>query len=158
LYDDIGFGLTTWSPLASGLLTGKYNDGIPTGSRAALKGYEWLAESIVDPAKIAKVRQLIPIARDLDCTLAQLALAWCIKNPRVSTVITGATRPEQVIENMKAQDVAPRLTAEVLSRIDAVVGSGVRSASVHEQSARKLNRRATLSLPLSRMRGRRGGD
>ena len=123
LYDDIGFGLTTWSPLASGLLTGKYNDGIPTGSRAALKGYEWLAESIVDPAKIAKVRQLIPIARDLDCTLAQLALAWCIKNPHVSTVITGATRPEQVTENMKAQDVAPRLTAEVLSRIDAAVGA-----------------------------------
>ena len=109
---------------ASGLLTGKYNDGVPAGSRAALKGYEWLAERIVDPAKIAKVRQLVPIARDLDCTLAQLALAWCIKNPRVSTVITGATRPEQVIENMKAQDVAPRLTAEVLSRIDAVVGAG----------------------------------
>ena len=105
------------------MLTGKYNDGIPTGSRAALKGYEWLAESIVDPAKIAKVRQLIPIARDLDCTLAQLALAWCIKNPHVSTVITGATRPEQVTENMKAQDVAPRLTAEVLSRIDAAVGA-----------------------------------
>ena len=125
LYDDIGLGVTTWSPLASGLLTGKYNDGVPAGSRAALKGYEWLAERIVDPAKIAKVRQLVPIARDLDCTLAQLALAWCIKNPRVSTVITGATRPEQVIENMKAQDVAPRLTAEVLSRIDAVVGSGV---------------------------------
>jgi len=125
LYDDIGLGVTTWSPLASGLLTGKYNDGVPAGSRAALKGYEWLAERIVDPAKIAKVRQLVPIARDLDCTLAQLALAWCIKNPRVSTVITGATRPEEVIENMKAQDVAPRLTAEVLSRIDAVVGSGV---------------------------------
>src|SRR5256886_13567927 len=123
LYDDLGLGLTTWSPLASGLLTGKYNDGVPPGSRATIKGYEWLAESIVDPAKIAKVRQLIPIARDLDCTLAQLALAWCIKNPHVSTVITGATRPEQVTENMKAQDVAPRLTAEVLSRIEAVVSA-----------------------------------
>src|SRR3989475_3729591 len=123
LYDDIGLGLTTWSPLASGLLTGKYNDGVPAGSRAALKGYEWLAESIVDPAKIAKARHMIRIAGDLDCTLAQLALAWCIQNPHVSTVITGATRPEQVTENMKAQDVAPRLTAEVLSRIEAVVSA-----------------------------------
>jgi voltage-dependent potassium channel beta subunit len=122
LYQDIGLGLTTWSPLASGLLTGKYNDGVPKGSRAALKGFEWLAESIVDPAKIAKVRQLAPIAKSLGCTLAQLALAWCVKNPRVSTVITGASRPEQVTENMKAQDVVSKLTAEVLSRIDAAVG------------------------------------
>jgi voltage-dependent potassium channel beta subunit len=123
LYQDIGLGLTTWSPLASGLLTGKYNDGVPAGSRAALKGYEWLAETIVDPAKIAKVRQLTPIAKELGCTLAQLALAWCVKNPHVSTVITGASRPEQVTENMKAQDVVPRLTAEVLSRIEAIVGA-----------------------------------
>ena len=120
LYDDLGLGLTTWSPLASGLLTGKYNSGVPAGSRAALKGYEWLAESIVDPAKIAKVRQLLPIARDLDCTPAQLSLAWCVKNPRVSTVITGASRPEQVVENMKALDVVPKLTPEVTARIEAI--------------------------------------
>src|SRR5207248_9598575 len=99
LYDDIGLGVTTWSPLASGLLTGKYNDGVPAGSRAALKGYEWLAERIVDPAKIAKVRLLAPIAREIGCTMAQLSLAWCLKNPNVSSVITGASRPEQVTEN-----------------------------------------------------------
>jgi voltage-dependent potassium channel beta subunit len=121
LYDDIGLGLTTWSPLASGLLTGKYNDGVPPGSRATLKGFEWLAERIVDPAKIAKVRQLVPIASDLGCTLAQLALAWCIKNPRVNTVITGASRPQQVAENMKAQRIVRELTPDVLERIDAVV-------------------------------------
>ena len=122
LYQDIGLGTTIWSPLASGLLTGKYNDGVPPGSRAALKGFEWLAEQIVDPAKIAKVRQLAPIAKELGCTLAQLALAWCVKNPHVSTVITGASRPQQVVENMKALDVVPKLTADVLARIDAVVG------------------------------------
>ena len=121
LYDDIGLGLTIWSPLASGLLTGKYNDGVPPGSRATLKGFEWLAERIVDPAKIAKVRKLVPIAKDLDCTLAQLALAWCLNNPRVSTVITGASRPQQVAENMKAQRLARELTADVMGRIDAVV-------------------------------------
>src|SRR5271170_7123630 len=122
LYQRIGLGTTIWSPLASGLLSGKYNDGVPPGSRAALKGFEWLAEQIVDPAKIAKVRQLAPIAKELGCTLAQLALAWCVKNPHVSTVITGASRPQQVVENMKALDVVPKLTADVLARIDAVVG------------------------------------
>jgi aryl-alcohol dehydrogenase-like predicted oxidoreductase len=123
LYQDIGLGTTIWSPLASGLLTGKYNDGVPAGSRAALKGFEWLAEQIVDPAKIAKVRQLVPIAKELGCTLAQLALAWCVKNPHVSSVITGASRPQQVVENMKAQDVVPKLTADVLAHIDTVVGA-----------------------------------
>ena len=122
LYRDIGLGTTVWSPLASGLLTGKYNGGIPAGTRATLKGYEWLAERLVDPAKIAKVRQLAPIAADLGCTLAQLALAWCLKNPNVSTVITGASRASQIVENMKALDVAPRLTQDVLARIDAIVG------------------------------------
>jgi aryl-alcohol dehydrogenase-like predicted oxidoreductase len=122
LYQDIGLGTTIWSPLASGLLTGKYNDGVPAGSRAALKGFEWLAEQIVDPAKIAKVRQLAPIAKELGCTLAQLALAWCAKNPHVSSVITGASRPQQVVENMKAQDVVPKLTTDVLAHIDTVVG------------------------------------
>ena len=120
LYDDLGLGLTTWSPLASGLLTGKYNSGVPAGSRATLKGYEWLAERIVDPAKIAKVRQLLPIARELDCTPAQLSLAWCAKNPHVSTVITGASRPEQVVENMKALDVAPKLSPEIMARIGTI--------------------------------------
>jgi len=122
LYRDIGIGTTTWSPLASGLLTGKYNDGVPAGTRATLKGYEWLAERIVDPVRIAKVRQLMPIAAELSCTLAQLALAWCVRHPNVSTVITGASRASQVVENMKALDVVPRLTPDVLANIDRIVG------------------------------------
>jgi voltage-dependent potassium channel beta subunit len=123
LYRDIGIGTTVWSPLASGLLTGKYNDGVPAGSRAALKGYEWLAERILDPAKIAQVRLLAPIAREIGCTMAQLSLAWCLKNPNVSSVITGASRPEQVTENMKALDVVPKLDTGVMARIDAIVGA-----------------------------------
>ena len=120
---DPGIGLTTWSPLASGLLSGKYNDGIPAGSRATIKGYEWLAERIVDPVKIAQVRSLAPIAADLNCTLAQLALAWCLKNPRVTTVITGASRPSQVVENMLCLAVVPKLDAEIMARIDDIVGA-----------------------------------
>ena len=120
LYADFGLGLTTWSPLASGLLTGKYNDGrIPPGSRGAVKGYEWLAEKLTDPARIAVVRRLAPIAADLGCTLAQLAIAWCLRNPRVSTVITGASRVEQLRENLKALDVVERLTPDVMARIAA---------------------------------------
>ena len=126
LYRDIGLGTTTWSPLASGLLTGKYNDGVPAGSRATIKGYEWLAERLVDPDRLAKVRRLAPIADDLDCTLAQLALAWCVRNPNVSTVITGASRAAQVTENMKALDTVPKLTAEVLVRIDAALEGSAR--------------------------------
>jgi voltage-dependent potassium channel beta subunit len=123
LYADLGIGTTTWSPLASGLLTGKYNNGIPKDSRGAIKGYEWLAESLTNQAQIAKVKQLAPIADELSCTLAQLALAWCLKNPHVSTVITGASRPAQVIENMGALDVVPKLVPEVMARIDAIVGT-----------------------------------
>lgn len=118
LYRDIGLGTTIWSPLASGLLTGKYNDGIPPHSRGSIKGYEWLTERLTNPRDIAIVRRLAPIAGDLGCTLAQLALAWCLKNPNVSTVITGASRPAQVVENMGALEVVPRLDAEVLARID----------------------------------------
>ena len=121
LYADIGLGATIWSPLASGLLTGKYNDGIPPGSRGTLKGYEWLAERLSNRAQIAVVKRLAPIAADLGCTLAQLSLAWCLKNPRVSTVITGASRPAQVTENIKALDVAPKLTPEVMARIEAAL-------------------------------------
>src|SRR6202040_2300833 len=98
LYSDIGLGTTIWSPLASGLLTGKYNEGIPPGTRATLKGYEWLAERLTDRVSIAVVKRLVPIAADLGCTLAQMSLAWCLKNPHVSTVITGASRPAQVAE------------------------------------------------------------
>ena len=122
LYADIGLGTTIWSPLASGMLTGKYNAGIPPDSRGALKGYEWLAERLTDAAKIAVVKRLEPIAKDLSCTMAQLALAWCLKNPHVSTVITGATRVAQVHENLKARDVVPKLTPDVMARIEAALG------------------------------------
>jgi voltage-dependent potassium channel beta subunit len=122
LFRNYGYGTTIWSPLASGLLTGKYNNGIPKDSRGNLKGYDWLKGKLTDPHNIAKVRALEPIAKDLDCTLAQLAIAWCLKNPNVSTVITGASRVEQVRENMKAEDVAPRLTPDVLARIEAIFG------------------------------------
>jgi voltage-dependent potassium channel beta subunit len=118
LYLDIGLGTTTWSPLASGLLTGKYNDGIPADSRGTVKGYEWLAERLTDPAKIAIARRLGPIAADLGCTLAQLSLAWCLKNPNVSTVITGASRPSQVTENLRALDFVGKLTPDVMARIE----------------------------------------
>ena len=120
LYDEIGLGTTTWSPLASGLLTGKYNEGVPDDSRGALPGYEWLADRITDPTALQKVEQLRPIAAELDCSLAQLAIAWCASNPRVSTVITGASRPSQVIENFAALDVVARLTPEVKARIEAI--------------------------------------
>ena len=123
LYADYGIGTTTWSPLASGLLTGKYNEGVPADSRAALKGYEWLSERVLDADKLRRVRALGPMAQELGCTLAQLALAWCLKNPHVSTVITGASRPAQVTENMKALDVVPKLGAEVMARIDAIANA-----------------------------------
>jgi voltage-dependent potassium channel beta subunit len=121
LYADIGLGLTTWSPLASGLLTGKYLDGVPEGSRASLPGYEWLRDALRNPRASERVRALKAIADDVGCSLAQLALAWCTKNPHVSTVITGASRPQQVSENMVALEVAPRLGDEVMTRIDAAV-------------------------------------
>jgi len=124
LYGDIGLGTTTWSPLASGLLTGKYNDGIPPGTRGTLKGYEWLAERLSDRTKLAVVKRLAPIAADLGCTLAQMSLAWCLKNPRVSTVITGASRPAQVVENMKALDVVGKLAPDVMARIEAALTGG----------------------------------
>jgi voltage-dependent potassium channel beta subunit len=126
LYDEIGLGTTIWSPLASGLLTGKYNDGIPQDSRAALKGSEWMRERVDSEEgrrSIEKARQLAPLAKELGCTLPQLGLAWCLKNPRVSTVITGASRPAQVVENMKALDVAPNLTPEVMERIEGILGN-----------------------------------
>jgi voltage-dependent potassium channel beta subunit len=123
LYGDIGLGTTTWSPLASGLLTGKYGTGVPPDSRAAIKGFEWLAERILEPTRLQKVQSLVPLARELDCTLAQMSLAWCLKNPHVSTVITGASRPSQVVENMKALDVVPKLTPDVMARIDGITAS-----------------------------------
>ncbi len=117
LYDDIGLGLTIWSPLASGLLTGKYNQGIPKDSRFSLPGYEWLKDSLT-AERIAAVKRLEPIAKDLGASTTQLALAWAVKNRRVSTVITGASRPEQVGENMKAMDLAAKLDEGMMKRIE----------------------------------------
>ena len=116
-------GLTTWSPLGAGVLSGKYIDGIPEGSRGTLKGYEWLQERLISPARNEAVRKLMDIAAELGCTPSQLAIAWCVRNPRVSTVITGASRPEQVKENMQAMELVPRLTAEILARMDAACES-----------------------------------
>ena len=126
LYEEIGLGTTIWSPLASGILTGKYNDGIPEGSRMSLPNYQWLRphlESEEGRQKIAKVKLLTPLAHELGCTMAQLALAWCLANDDVSTVITGASRPEQVTENMKALETAAQLTPEVLERIEEILGN-----------------------------------
>mgnify|MGYP006276757359 CR=1 FL=1 len=120
LYEDIGLGTTIWSPLASGLLTGKYIDGVPEGSRATLPGYEWLRSMLTDEKRNAKVRELKTIADELGVTLSQLSLAWCVKNPNVSTVITGASSVDQVKENMTALDAVPLLTPEILERIDLI--------------------------------------
>lgn len=122
LYEEAGIGLTTWSPLASGLLTGKYRAGVPPGSRGTIPRMSFLVKDLTDKARNDAVAKLGEIARDLDCTVAQLAIAWCARNPHVSSVITGASRVEQVRENMKAAAVIPRLTHEVMERIDAIAG------------------------------------
>jgi voltage-dependent potassium channel beta subunit len=124
LYDEIGLGTTIWSPLDSGILTGKYNQGIPKDSRLDLEGFDWLREgyeSQEGKEKIQKVGKLMPIAEELGCTMAQLALAWCLTNPQVSTVITGASKPEQVEENMASLEIVPKLTAEILERIEEIL-------------------------------------
>ena len=121
LYDELGLGLTTWSPLASGLLTGKYIDGIPEGSRATLPGYEWLRDLLTDPRRNESVRRLQAVAAELGCTLSQLAIAWCARNPHVSTVITGASRAAQVEENMGALDVLAKLDDPVMARLRELV-------------------------------------
>ena len=129
LYDrnSVGLGLTTWSPLGSGLLTGKYNDGIPPGSRLADNDdLAWLRERITGPEgqeNIRKVRRLGALAAELGIPQSRLALAWCLKNPHVGTVITGASRVEQVRENMRALDAVPLLTEEVLARVEEIVGN-----------------------------------
>jgi voltage-dependent potassium channel beta subunit len=120
LYDRIGLGLTTWSPLASGLLTGKYRDGVPAGSRAALPGYDWLKSMVTDPDANGRVTRLEAIAKELGVSLAQLSIAWCAANPHVSSVITGASRVEQVHENLGALPVIAKLTPEILGRINEI--------------------------------------
>lgn len=124
LYTEIGLGTTIWSPLASGLLTGKYNQGIPEDSRASLEGYEWLKERFESEEaqkQIEKVSQLMKLADKLDCSVAQLAIAWCLTNPNVSTVITGASRPSQVEENMKALQIYEKLSPDLLQEIEEIL-------------------------------------
>lgn len=124
LYSEIGLGTTIWSPLHSGILTGKYNDGIPEDSRLALEGYEWLQrmlESEEGQTRLEKVRQLTSVAQELGTTMARLALAWCLKNPDVSTVITGASRVEQVHDNMKALEVTEQLSGDVMEQIEDIL-------------------------------------
>lgn len=121
LFQDYGYGLTTWSPLASGLLTGKYSNGIPEGSRGSIKYYDWLLEKLTDERLNKKVKKLTEIANDLGATTAQLAIAWLLKNPNVSAVITGASRVEQVRQNMKAVDVVEKLTLDVMETIEKVI-------------------------------------
>ncbi|MCZ7602072.1 MAG: aldo/keto reductase [Melioribacteraceae bacterium] len=124
LYNEVGLGTTIWSPLASGLLTGKYVDGIPEGSRLNLKGYEWLRDWILNEdgkKRNAKVKDLIPIAKEIGVTMPELAIAWCLKNPNVSTVITGASNADQVKQNMKALRAVEKLTDEVMKKIDDVL-------------------------------------
>ena len=123
LYEDLGLGLTTWSPLASGLLTGKYRHGVPAGSRAQLQGYDWLREQLTDPAKNDIVEKLDHIAGELGCNVGQLAIAWVLTNPHVSSVITGASRVEQIVENMHALDVVARLVPDVKQHIEDLVGN-----------------------------------
>jgi aryl-alcohol dehydrogenase-like predicted oxidoreductase len=119
LYRDMGLGLTTWSPLASGLLSGKYRAGIPSGSRGAMENMAFLREGLTNPARNAAVELLAPIAAELGGSLAQLAIAWAARNPNVSTVITGASSVSQVQGNLGAMALVGKLTPEVLARIDA---------------------------------------
>lgn len=124
LYQEIGLGTTVWSPLASGMLTGKYSDGVPGGTRATLEGYDWLRQSFESEkgrARVEKTRRIAKIAGELGCTTAQLALAWCLKNPNVSSVITGASRVSQVKENMKAAELVSQLDDEVMARLEEIL-------------------------------------
>jgi len=122
-YKESGYGATTFSPLMSGLLSGKYKAGIPQDSRAGTMKMDWFTEMVTDQEKLAKVQGLESIAKELDCTLAQLSLAWCLKNPFVSSVITGASRLSQLQENMKASEIASKLTENVVKRIDVIFGA-----------------------------------
>lgn len=123
VFNTVGMGTTIWSPLASGLLTGKYNEGIPAGSRFALEGFDWLKDQWVAEDKLNKVRRLTEYAKELGVSLASLSIAWTIKNPNVTSTILGATKKEQLLENLKALDVLPQLTPEVMQRIDDIMQS-----------------------------------
>lgn len=123
LFKHYGLGTTTWSPLATGLLSGKYNNGVPKGSRLGMKGFEWLADRWLTKDKLDKVKKLADLASGLDLTTAQLSLAWCLKNPNVSTVILGATKKEQLVDNFKSLEAVDQLTPAVMEKIEKIVGT-----------------------------------
>ncbi len=123
IFKTVGMGTTIWSPLASGLLSGKYNDGIPEGSRFGLTGFDWLKDRWMRDDLLNKVKGLAALAKDLGLSMAELSIAWCIKNPNVTTAILGATRKEQLLENLKALDAAAKLDAEVMQKIEDIVGT-----------------------------------
>jgi voltage-dependent potassium channel beta subunit len=121
IYDTVGLGTTIWSPLASGLLTGKYNNGIPKNSRFALEGFDWLTERWMVESNIKKVKKLTELAGKLGVTTAALSIAWCIKNPNVTTAILGATKKQQLVDNLKAVDAVAKLTPEVMEKIEKIM-------------------------------------
>ncbi len=121
VFKNVGLGTTIWSPLAAGFLTGKYNNGIPAGSRLAIEGFDWLKDRWVQDAKIEKAKKLVALAQEMNVSLAELAIAWTIKNPNVTTAILGATRKQQLEENLKALQVLPLLTDAVMEKIEAVL-------------------------------------
>jgi len=121
IYETVGLGTTIWSPLASGLLTGKYNNGIPGDSRLALEDMSWLKDRVLADDKINKVKQLAEVSKELNVSTAALAIAWCIKNPHVTTAILGATKKEQLMDNLKALEVVEKLTPEVLEKIENIM-------------------------------------
>ena len=121
VFKNVGLGTTIWSPLAAGFLTGKYNDGFPEGSRLAIKGFEWLRDRWMQEDRIKKVKQLTELAKELNASLASIAIAWCIKNPNVTTAILGATKKEQLLENLKALEVVEKLNPAVIEKIDGIL-------------------------------------
>lgn len=123
VYKTVGLGTTIWSPLASGMLTGKYNNGVPADSRLGIAGFEWLKDRWMQDRVLEKVRSLGNLATDLGVTLPAMSIAWCIKNPAVTTAILGATKKEQLLENLKALEVVEKLTPEVMNRIDEITGT-----------------------------------
>ncbi len=120
IFKTVGMGTTIWSPLASGLLTGKYNNGIPEGARLSLSGFEWLKDRWMVEEKLNKVKQFSSFADELGIPMATLAIAWTIKNPNVTTTILGATKKEQLVENLKALEASEKLTPDVMQRIDDI--------------------------------------
>jgi voltage-dependent potassium channel beta subunit len=123
IYKNVGLGTTIWSPLASGLLTGKYNDGIPKNSRLGLEGFEWLRDRVLQDESLKKVKKLNDLANKMGVSLTTLSIAWCIKNPNVTTAILGATKKVQLLENLKAIEVLPLMTADVMEKIEKIVNN-----------------------------------